>query len=484
VEPKKLSRILIDKGLVPKAVLDRLLGGLAPDQTLADRLVTDAIVSEADLLRALAQASGTKFISSPRLNDLQLSGAVLEFIPVAAAQANDVLPIAFNAAAKALTVVIADPDRVSALDDLPRVGKLDQVVANIAMPGAIRAAIRRAYGLERKPAKAVPVATGACPQCQEPYFGDQLECGNCGLLLNANAPTDNSEAKIVRALLSQPSGLHRVRSRTQVHEGMTRRGFVQPIADSQVPQLVAGLDIARSLSDFEAFMISFIDGQMTVGELSSASGLMSVEVHSVLASLSERKVIELRDSPPPPPPPTDPELPVSQPVPDVPPLDPPTPPVPHEPVPGRAANPRRERARPPKSKPMPPIPAAPARPAAPPPPAPVAAVAPVAKPAAPLLPPRHLDPNVQMENSLQHALALERRGQVDGAISVLRIAVSRAPNPAPLYNRLALVILNQRQDARQAEQLIHKALELDPENPVYRANLVKVLGYAATQGKR
>ena len=66
---------------------------------------------------------------------------------------------------------------------------------------------------------------------------------------------------------------------------------------------------------------------------------------------------------------------------------------------------------------------------------------------------------------------------------MLRTAISRAPNPAPLYNRLALVILNQRKDARQAEELIQKAIELEPENPVFKANLVKVLGYAAIKGR-
>ena len=97
--------------------------------------------------------------------------------------------------------------------------------------------------------------------------------------------------------------------------------------------------------------------------------------------------------------------------------------------------------------------------------------------------PRHMNPQAQMENSIQAALTLERRGEVAGAISVLRTAIARTPNAAALYNRLALVILNQRKDARQAEELIQKAIELEPHNPVFRANLVKVLGFAAV-GKR
>jgi hypothetical protein len=462
MEPKKLTKILVDRGLVERFAIDQLLVKLEPKETLADRLVSDSLISEADLLRAIAQATSTKFISSPRLLDLQLAPSVLAMIPLEAAQAHDVLPLSYTAANKALQVAIADPARLSALDDLPTVGNLDHVIANVSLPGAIRAAIHRVYGVDRKPVKAAaPPPSGKCSQCKEPYFDDQLECAKCGLLLNANAPTDSSEARIVRALLSQPSGLHKMLSRAQMHEGATRRGFVAPVTEAQVPMLVAGLDIARSLSEFEAFMVSFVDGAMTVGELSTASGLMAVEVMSVFASLRERKVLELKDPPPPPPPPpaiTPAELP---PMPA--PVTAPTPPVPFVPMPGRGPNPRRAA----KAKA--------AKPAPPPPPAPAA------KPIDAPLQARHLDPKVQMENSLQHALALERRGQADGAISVLRIAISRAPQPGPLYNRLALVILNQRKDAKQAEELLQKALELEPDNAVYKQNLFKVLSFAATK---
>ena len=437
MQPRNLARVLLDRGLVEKFVIDQTLVKLRARETLADRLVADSLISEADLLRAVAQSTGTKFISSPRLADLRLTAEVLDMIPLDAAQELDVLPLAYNPATKALTVVIADPERLAKLDALPRVGKMELVVANVAMPAAIRAAIRRLHGLDKQQPVAANVRpVGKCSECSEPYFEDQLECGRCGLLLNANAPTDSSEARIVRALLSQPSGIHKVPSRAAVHEGPTRRGFPIQVTDDQTPELSASLEIARSLSEFEAFMISFVDGKMTVGELSEASGLMAIEARSVVASLSERKVLRLREPPPPPP-----AVPLN------------TPPVP----PPAGLKKRAQPAPPILTPPEPPKPAT----------------------AAALQQPRHLNPQAQMENSLAAALTLERRGQVDGAISVLRTAISRAPNPAALYNRLALVILNQRKDARQAEELIHKAIELEPENPVFKANLVKVLGFAA-----
>ncbi len=422
--------------MVGKFVLDQTLVKLRPKETLADRLVSDCVISEADLLRAVAQSTGTKFISSPRLADLRLPAEVLALISLEASQELDVLPVAYNPATRALTIVIADPDRLGKLDALPHVGKMEVVVANVAMPAAIRAAIRRMHGLDKQAATAGVRPIGKCSECSEPYFEDQLECVRCGLLLNANAPNDNSEARIVRALLSQPSGLHRIPSRAQVHEGPTRRGFVVQVTDAQTPELIASLEIARTLSEFEAFVVSFIDGKMTVKELSEVSGLTEIEMRSVLASLSERKVLRLREPPRPPP-----GVPFN------------TPPVP--PPAGM------------KKRPVPPMLRA--------------ADAPRSPSAAGLQQQsQHLDAQAQMENSLQAALTLERRGEIAGAISVLRTAISRASNPAALYNRLALVILNQRKDVRQAEELIQKAIEFEPHNPVFRANLVKVLGFAAT----
>ncbi|MBS1148665.1 MAG: hypothetical protein H6Q89_363, partial [Myxococcaceae bacterium] len=137
VQPRKLAQVLLSRGLVEKFVIDQTLVKLRPKETLADRLVSDSVITEADLLRAVAQATGTKFISSPRLADLRLSGEVRDMISLEAALELDVLPLAYNAAQKALTVVIADPERLGKLDELPRVGKMDLVVANVAMPAAI-----------------------------------------------------------------------------------------------------------------------------------------------------------------------------------------------------------------------------------------------------------------------------------------------------------------------------------------------------------
>jgi hypothetical protein len=77
--------------------------------------------------------------------------------------------------------------------------------------------------------------------------------------------------------------------------------------------------------------------------------------------------------------------------------------------------------------------------------------------------------------TLSKALAMEKRGDINGAVRLLREGIERASHPAPLYNRLAVLILNRMRDPKADEELLHKAIALEPENAVYRQNLLKVL---------
>jgi tetratricopeptide (TPR) repeat protein len=76
---------------------------------------------------------------------------------------------------------------------------------------------------------------------------------------------------------------------------------------------------------------------------------------------------------------------------------------------------------------------------------------------------------------LQRAVVLEREGKADEAIAVLEEAIE-LDKSAVLLNRLALIVLNQRQDVSKAAELLRRAIELEPENPAYEANLLAVLG--------
>jgi len=78
------------------------------------------------------------------------------------------------------------------------------------------------------------------------------------------------------------------------------------------------------------------------------------------------------------------------------------------------------------------------------------------------------------QNPLEQAIKLERNGRGLEALRYLELAVSRSPDAAPLYNRLAIVLIRERFDSRTAERMLLKALELEPGNPIYKANLLAV----------
>jgi Type II secretion system (T2SS), protein E, N-terminal domain len=513
---KRLENLLVTSGLLDRAALERNLAELEPGEALADHLIAQGALREADLLRAVAQAAGTKFISSTRLAELRVGQDVLDRIQSAEALKHAALPIAFDSARKALTVVVADAATVSALDHLPDVARAESVLVIVALPQALTTAIHRLYRLHRAVEKAPPPEpVGACSHCGEAIFEEQLECGHCGLLLNPDAPVDRSEQSIVRALLAQPSRIGPAPKRESAHDGPTRLGFAVPVTDDSVPEISGNLDILRRLTEFEAFLVSWVDGVVSLGEISNASGLMGVEVRSMVASLSERGVLRLLGPPPAAPIPlTEVAAPAAAPIPLTevsPPAEAPlllaevVSPAVAPAKPARPAVPAPVAAPPRAPVVSPPVAAKPteeapaprresrvaleakaarqrdllarfARPEAPPPAespkAPPAPAAPVPSPARPARP---SGAERQTENAVQHALALERRGDVEGAIRFLTGAIAKAPNPAPLYNRLAVVLLNRHRDAQQAERLLHKAIELEPENPVYRQNLLKVL---------
>ncbi|MFP2929052.1 tetratricopeptide repeat protein, partial [Pyxidicoccus sp. 3LG] len=146
-----------------------------------------------------------------------------------------------------------------------------------------------------------------CPECRGAVAGNDFQCGNCGLLLDADQASGEyvvTEPTIVRALLSPPQ-----RTRTlevpqppppampTPHDLATAR-FTVPMDAHTVPHLRAGLDIAlQPLHPFEAHIASFIDGVQPVPELARAARLHEIEVKVVLKGLLERGVVELHRMP-------------------------------------------------------------------------------------------------------------------------------------------------------------------------------------------
>jgi len=83
------------------------------------------------------------------------------------------------------------------------------------------------------------------------------------------------------------------------------------------------------------------------------------------------------------------------------------------------------------------------------------------------------------ENILQRVVYLERNGKMEEAIELLEQGISELSSPAPLYNRLGLILLNQQRDYSKSAKLFQKAADLEPDNSIYMMNLYSVLSLRA-----
>ncbi|MGC4119001.1 MAG: hypothetical protein QM765_31415 [Myxococcales bacterium] len=176
-----------------------------------------------------------------------------------------------------------------------------------------------------------------------------------------------------------------------------------------VPIVVGKLDGKRSaLTTFEAYVVSKVDGSSDVESLGKMVGLQRVEIQSLVHSLVDRGLLKM------------------------------TPP-PAVPAALRTTAPggfELDRAS---------VRTEPFRQAAP--------------------------AGLGQKASLQEAIALEQKGDFKGAIKVLAKAIELSDQPASLYNRLALVVIKERRDFAMAENLLQKAVQLDPKREVFLKNL-------------
>ncbi|NUP14315.1 MAG: DUF4388 domain-containing protein [Polyangiaceae bacterium] len=110
-----------------------------------DAIIENEILPEAELLRLIATAHNTRFVSTEKLYKAAIDPKLLNLIPRKLADQFFVLPVMYDDARRALSVVTADPDNLAMLDQVKIAAGVREVVALIARPAAIRAAIQRGY---------------------------------------------------------------------------------------------------------------------------------------------------------------------------------------------------------------------------------------------------------------------------------------------------------------------------------------------------
>ncbi|HEX8912762.1 MAG TPA: ATPase, T2SS/T4P/T4SS family, partial [Humisphaera sp.] len=116
LKARPIGRVLVKMGKVTREqVVEALTFQKAKGGALGRILVDLGYVNETDLNLALAAQKGYEFVS---LDSKNLTPEVLAAIPAQMATTQKVLPVAFDAAAKKLTVAMSSHDNFRVLDDL------------------------------------------------------------------------------------------------------------------------------------------------------------------------------------------------------------------------------------------------------------------------------------------------------------------------------------------------------------------------------
>lgn len=108
-----------------------------------DLLIDNEILTEAELLKALAQIYRTHFLSAEKLSKADIPRATVQMIPRRVAETLRVFPVLFDRETSVLSVVTPDPDNTEMLREVKLVSGAKDVKAFVALPAVVSAAIRK-----------------------------------------------------------------------------------------------------------------------------------------------------------------------------------------------------------------------------------------------------------------------------------------------------------------------------------------------------
>jgi type IV pilus assembly protein PilB len=138
---RKFGQVLVDLGYIDQEQLwDLLEEARNADQSLARVVLDRGLVTEDQLLQAQGERHG---LSVANLEEQKPTPAALKLVPENMAQIYKILPLSYEG--DTLTVVMSDPDNLSALDDLRNFLGIQNVQAVLALPRQIEEAQKNAY---------------------------------------------------------------------------------------------------------------------------------------------------------------------------------------------------------------------------------------------------------------------------------------------------------------------------------------------------
>jgi response regulator RpfG family c-di-GMP phosphodiesterase len=112
---------------------------------IEEALLDVKALDEAALLKFVAGLHRTRFVSTEKLSKADIDRHTLDRIPRKLAESRGVFPVVWDPKGEAISVVMADPGDVAALQEVQIAAGVKKVNAFVARPSAVRAAINKHY---------------------------------------------------------------------------------------------------------------------------------------------------------------------------------------------------------------------------------------------------------------------------------------------------------------------------------------------------
>jgi type II secretory ATPase GspE/PulE/Tfp pilus assembly ATPase PilB-like protein len=144
-----LTELLVERGLVTPEGLEEIRGTLGPNDSIINRLILDAVITEEQIGQVIAANSGNDYVE---IENLPILPEVFNAMEVEVAQRFHAVPIGDDGTY--VTVAVADALDFETLDSLPHViGR--EVIFAVSTPTAIARLLKASYGVEDDAADSV-----------------------------------------------------------------------------------------------------------------------------------------------------------------------------------------------------------------------------------------------------------------------------------------------------------------------------------------
>ncbi len=143
---RKLAQVFVDLGFIDEAQMEQILeDARSKDITLEKAALESGLVNEEQMLQATAEQMGMRVVN---LDEVKTQPTAMGMVQQQMAELYKMLPLSFEN--DVLTVVMADPNNLQALDDIRNFLGIQQVQAVLAPPKKIEEAIQKLYSTAKE----------------------------------------------------------------------------------------------------------------------------------------------------------------------------------------------------------------------------------------------------------------------------------------------------------------------------------------------